>query len=287
MFRNVAAVGSRHPAIVWGIVMAAIFIVEYFVMIALPVLLAEPHSRILEALIDAVTLTAVIAPLIWWTIVKPARQLEQVRTQFMAELLTRLEAERRRYALELHDGVGQTLSVLVAGLRSEHDRAPDNERIERLQTVAQDSLRDIKRLARGMRPSLLDDLGIGPALERLVADMRESHSVEITLDITELNDIRLPDAIETATFRIIQEALANIVTHAHAKHARVVVGCTPRAVQIQVSDDGRGLDESQQINSNHLGLRGMKERAQLLGGSFKINARLGGGTQIDVAIPLT
>lgn len=289
MYRNVTPVYSRYPAIVWGMMLAAIFSVEYVVMLALPVVLPEPRSRLLDAVFDAVILTAVVAPLIWWTVVRPARAHEQLRARFLAELFSRLEAERRRNALELHDGVGQQLSVLVSGLRSSLETEPGNERLKNLLANSQGALQDVKRLARGMRPSILDDLGIRPAIERMMSDVHETQPLDVNLDLVNFGDCRLPEAVETTVYRIVQEAMANVVSHAHAHHVGVCISRDADGLHIQVQDDGKGIDLTRVSESDPgcLGLRGMRERAALMNGIMTIATRPGNGTRIDVFIPLS
>lgn len=280
-----------HPAAVWLLVLATIFVTEYIVMLVLPWLLGPEPPRFLEAAVDAVSLTTVVAPVIWWTVVRPLKEVIRLRTQFLTDLFSRIETDRRGTAHELHDGIGQSLSLLVSGLRSAHETATGSEaalRSERLLRLAQEALKDVKRLALGLRPSLLDDLGLAPALERLTADVRENHPVELTLDVAEVAGVRFSEPVETAVFRIVQEALANVVTHAKAKSVSVELRRSGAELAITVADDGCGFDSSDgnMATASHLGLIGMRERAQLLGGEFVIDSALGRGTRFTATIPV-
>src|SRR6516162_2928596 len=169
---------ALHPAAVWLLVLAAMFVTEYSVMMALPWLLPPERSPLLEAAVDAILLISVLAPVIWWTVVRPLREVIRLRNRFLADLFARIEADRRHMARELHDGTGQSLSLLISGLRSVRDSLGDPDtvgRYEHLLKLASQALTDVKRLALGLRPSVLDDLGLEPALERLVEDLRQQH----------------------------------------------------------------------------------------------------------------
>ncbi|MFO0965255.1 MAG: sensor histidine kinase [Gemmataceae bacterium] len=283
--------GARwRPALAFVVVLIAIFAAEYAVMLILPRVLPPESPRVLEAVVDAVVLTAVLAPLVWWTVVRPLREVIHLRARFLTDLFSRIETDRRGTAHELHDGVGQSLSLLVSGLRSAHEAAGDPAaaaRTDHLLQLARQALKDVKRLALGMRPSLLDDLGLAPALERLAADVRDNHPIELLVDIAALAGQRFPDAVETTVFRIVQEALANVVVHSGAHHASVRVRRGERRLELEVIDDGAGFDLSDgKLERGHLGLIGMRERALLLGGDFTINTAPGEGTHIAATIPI-
>jgi signal transduction histidine kinase len=264
------------------------FVTEYAVMLALPWLLPPQHSRLLESAVDAMLLIAVLAPVIWWTVVRPLREVIRLRNRFLADLFARIEADRRHTAQELHDGTGQSLALLITGLRSVREAPADPEataRCEHLLKLAGEALTDVKRLALGLRPSLLDDLGLAPALERLVADLREQHPLELSLDTDDVTGIRLPEAVETAVFRIAQEALANVVAHAGATSASVTVRRRAGAVTVEVVDDGSGIAPAGWRKGGHLGLIGMRERATLLGGEFAALSAPARGTRVTATIP--
>lgn len=280
-----------HPARVWAVVTLVVFATECVVMLALPWVLPEGHSRVLEAALDAVVLTAVVSPVLWLTIVRPLREVLRIRTRFLGDLFAAIEAERRRIAYDLHDGVGQSLSLLVSGLRSAHDgiTQPDvARRCRDLQTLAEAALRDVKRLALGLRPSLLDDLGLAPALERVVADTREHHAIDLALDVAGVADERLPERVETAVFRIVQEALSNVLRHSGATHASVRIWRGEGNVGVLVEDDGRGIEPAHLSapRPGHLGLTGMRERATLLGGTLSVESGHGRGTRVTATIPV-
>jgi signal transduction histidine kinase len=283
-----------HPARVWFVVLALIFMAEYAVMLVLPWLLPTDLSWFTESVVDSVLLTIVVAPVLWWTVVRPLQQVIGIRTRYLTELFSNIEVERRRMAHELHDGVGQSLTMLVSGLRTLH-ASPDKpdlpERLLALQQVAEVALRDIRQLALGLRPSLLDDLGLAPAIEQVAADVQENHyPLELTVDVDEVTGKRLPDTIETAVFRIFQEALNNTVKHSAARRASVKVRLQGSSVVLRMTDDGRGFDAGrlgrQALGSGHLGLLGMRERATLLEGTLVVDSQPGHGTRVTFAVPV-
>jgi signal transduction histidine kinase len=277
-----------YPAAVWVFVLVIVFATEYAVMLVLPWVVTGQSSALLEATVDAVTLTAVLAPIIWGVVVKPLQEVVRLRTRFLSDLFAQIEVDRRRTAYELHDGVGQSLSLLVSVLRSTQDTVADHEkptRRERSLRLAESALKDVKRVALGLRPSLLDDLGLAPAIERLVSDVREHSVLDVKLDASQIEGIRLDDAIETGVFRIVQEALANAITHAKARCATVTMHRRDGTLTVEVDDDGCGFDSQRGSASGHLGLIGMQERAALLGGQLTVHSELGRGTRIAASIP--
>lgn len=281
----------REPLWVWLVVLGTVFAAEAAVMAVLPWMLPDDSPRWATAAADAVLLTLVVAPVLWSLLVRPLREANRVRAEFLAELFRHIEADRRKTARDLHDGVGQALTVLVSGLRSASAQAASDDAVRRcadLKQMARQALEDVKRLALGLRPSLLDDLGLAPALERLVADLCRSHPVEVDLDAGEVAGVRLPEAVETAVFRIAQEALSNVVAHARASRVTVRVSREAGAVVLAVSDDGVGVPAGVRTGRRpgHLGLTGMRERATLLGGVMTLESAPGQGTRVVVKLPV-
>ncbi len=280
----------QYPIVVWLILLGVVFITEYAVMLVLPLVLVANSPRALEAFVDAVVLTVILAPALWWTIVRPLTEVIRLRTQFLADLFAHIEQDRRQTAHELHDGVGQLLTLLISGLRSSkvcRETEACSGRVNDFQRLAEDALTEVRRLSLGLRPSLLDDLGLAPALERLVDDVRIHHPVQISLEMAGDAGRKLPDDVATAIFRIVQEALSNIMKHSKAKQATIRVRRESKQILAEVSDDGCGIEPAivSLPPAGHLGLRGMSERASLLGGKFSLDTAPGQGTRITVAIP--
>jgi len=210
------------------------------------------------------------------------------------KVISAQEDERHRLARELHDETAQTIGALSIAI----DRARDDlvaqgvastEHLGRAKEIASSLLRDIRRLIRDLRPMVLDDMGLEPAVRWYLETQLEQTGVRTAFEFSVSND-RLPAEIESYLFRIIQEATTNIVRHAAAQHAMVRLEADEAIVRLVVSDDGRGLLEGTAPHFNpanpHLGLLGIRERVSLLGGRIHIESAPGAGTRIEVEIPL-
>ena len=286
-------VGPRallYPTTLWLLILAVLFITEYAVMLVLAKILPGEPSTLVGALIDSLTITAVLAPVIWWTLVRPLREVIRLRTKFLGDLFAAIENERRQTAYELHDGIGQELSLLISGLKSAHDSFQDPANAARchdLQRLAQSALKEVRRIALGLRPSLLNDLGLVAAVEKVIRDFKGHTPVEISLKADSLVGIRLADTVETTLFRIIQEGLSNVVKHSGARNASVELVLDAGWITLTIRDDGHGFDPREQINrkDGHMGLMGMRERSALLGGSFFLESSPGKGSCLCVTIP--
>lgn len=262
-------------------------------MLLLPKESPAQYSRVLHATIDAVVLTIILAPVLWWMLVRPLRNLAAMRERFLGDLFSTIEDERRRIAHELHDGVGQSLTLIISGLKSLPDTTSSEDlgrRRQNLQDFSERALADVKQLAAGLRPSLLDHLGLAPAIERVVADLRQHNGFEISCELETMRQLRLSERTEIAVFRIFQEAMNNAVKHSGAKHVSVQLVRESTAVLLKVCDDGRGIDpltlKEQAATGGHLGLIGMRERVGQLDGELSVDSTSGKGTCITARLPL-
>ena len=211
---------------------------------------------------------------------------EKVRRELVGRMIRAHEDERARLSRELHDGVGQALTALLVGLRRTEDAASLQEaRIaaRRQRELVAQTIDDLGRLARGLRPLALDDLGLAAALERYAGEKARTFGFEIEVGAGGLG--RLPADVETALYRIAQEALANVGAHGRARRVRVAVTRADGEVRLVVTDDGRGFD-LRRTRAAGLGLQDIRERAVLLGGRAEVRSRLKRGTTITVALPL-
>lgn len=193
------------------------------------------------------------------------------------------EAERRRIARDLHDGPAQSLVVLSRGLRRMSAGSADGtEPADALAALAQETLRSIRETIGALRPSLLDDLGLVAALGSLGEQHRtESTAVELRV-VGEPR--RLEDHVEVAAYRIAQEALANSVTHAGCARIEVSLEFAPGVVTLAISDDGCGFDDSL-VPRGSLGILGMRERADLVGGALAVESSAGKGATVRFTVP--
>ncbi len=222
---------------------------------------------------------------------KERAEREILRAQYVQGVIAAQEDERKRVARELHDSTSQSLTSLMIGLKMLEEtcqRCRKLERVSELRNIAGQTLEDVHSLAIQLRPSVLDDLGLPDALRRYVAEFQRRYpSLNIDLAITGFENRRLPSEVETALYRIIQEALTNIIRHAEAQTASILVECRANSVLAIVDDDGKGFDVSSKFyQDGHLGLYGIQERVELLSGQVEIESELGHGTSIYVNIPL-
>jgi len=199
------------------------------------------------------------------------------------------EQERRRIARELHDEAGQLMASVLVGLRALDDSHSIDEakaQAQRLREIVVKAIDELGRLARGLHSSVLDDHGLGVALERYAADYSRTRNIAVNLALDELY-IDLPPAVQLAVFRIIQEALTNVARHAAASTIGIRVARSARGLETTVADNGRGFDaDAASLHSEvHLGLHSMRERAAILGGTVSVTSAAT-GTTISVHIPL-
>jgi two-component system, NarL family, sensor histidine kinase DevS len=213
---------------------------------------------------------------------------QRVSRDVVGRVVAAQELERKRLARELHDETGQALTSILLGLKPlERALAGDEGRdaMTAVRELVVSTLRDVRRLAVELRPSALDDFGLVPALERLIETFREQTGIQVDLE-SRLGEKRLPSAVETALYRIVQEALTNIVKHSGARRVSVVLTDKDGSVNALVEDDGRGFDPSA-ARDEGLGLVGMRERLALVGGRLRIESGAGKGTTLVAEVPLT
>ena len=202
------------------------------------------------------------------------------------------EDERRRLALELHDGIGQTLTALVNHLRRMRQAAANAAAAEGLDQgieLADLALDDVRELSRLLRPSVLDDLGLNAALSWLVRIMRERAGLATLLDWRLEESAELDPEVETLVFRIVQEGLNNIVKHSGQLDARVTIAGGGARLELEIADSGRGFEPAEVLSRTGeagLGLRGIRDRIEVFGGRFELDAIRGRGCHLRIVIPL-
>jgi two-component system, NarL family, sensor histidine kinase DevS len=213
---------------------------------------------------------------------------QRVASDALRRVVAGQELERKRLARELHDETGQALTSILLGLRSIEESSKEKpelrEAVLALREIVVDTLQDVRRLAVELRPKALDDFGLVPALEWLSETFAEQTEVDVHLQAA-LGEDRLPAEIETALYRIVQEALTNVVKHAQASTVSVVLTRKGQSVVAVVEDDGRGFDPTQ-TREEGLGLVGMRERIALLGGRVTVESSERGGTTVAVEVPV-
>jgi signal transduction histidine kinase len=197
------------------------------------------------------------------------------------------ELERRRLARELHDETGQALTSILLGLRAAEDaREPEEtgRALADLRELVVATLQDVRRLAVQLRPAALDDFGLVPALERLTQTFSEASGVRVDLE-ARIGETRLPPDVETTLYRLVQEALTNVVKHAGAASVSILLVRRDGMVTLVIEDDGRGFDAAE-ARGDGLGLVGMRERVALHDGRFTLESTPDGGTTLAVDVPL-
>jgi signal transduction histidine kinase len=210
----------------------------------------------------------------------------RIQRDALQRVVSAQELERKRLARELHDETGQALTSMLLGLRTlEAAESLDDAHAASTalrETVVQ-TLQDVRRLAVELRPSVLDDFGLVPALERLAEAFGEQTGLTVHLEAR--FDARLPGEVETALYRIVQEALTNIVKHARARQVSILLTRKDSAVAVVIEDDGRGFTPGD-VDDAGLGLLGMRERLTLLDGTLTIESAAGTGTTLVAEVPL-
>jgi two-component system sensor histidine kinase UhpB len=213
-------------------------------------------------------------------------RLELERRQSALRALSAQEGERVRVARELHDEIGQTLTAIA--LEAERNAAMkdgnDRESWERAAALAQRSVEDLRRIARRLRPEALDDLGLVNALIALSTRMSEHSGIPIARRLSESLPEHAPE-VDLVVYRVVQEALTNVVRHSRATRAEVELETQGDRLRVAVRDNGRGMPTAD-LTDGRNGITGMRERAMLVGGSLSVKSEEGKGTEIALEVPL-
>ncbi len=222
-------------------------------------------------------------------------QKEAARTQLLEKVMAAQEEERRRIARDLHDEFAQTLTALTIHLQSAMKNLPDGmadlqQQFKETQNLTAQTLKEVTQWILELRPTVLDDLGLVPAIRWYAENRLEPLQVRVTVEAIGLKQ-RLPAGIETALFRIVQEAVNNIAKHARAQTVHIRLEACDDKVCATIEDDGRGFDAEDALalkdGMRGLGLLGMRERAGLVGGTLTLDSRPGRGTNVRVEVPWT
>jgi two-component system, NarL family, sensor histidine kinase UhpB len=220
-----------------------------------------------------------------------ALQANRHELQMLSHRLVEVqEDERVAIARELHDEAGQALTSIMVGLHLlEQDLADHPEaarvRIVELKKMAESVMGGLHQLAVNLRPASLDKLGLVPALRQFLEQFARQNNVEVISDLSQMEGTRLPPEVETALFRIVQEALINIARHARATSAGVILTRRNGVVTAIIEDNGVGFDPDKATHTGRLGLLGMRERAEMLGGNLTLESSPGTGTTIYAEVP--
>jgi len=218
------------------------------------------------------------------------RELAQSRSeleQLSSRLVDAQEEERRSISRELHDEVGQSLGALLVDIGRLASNLPADgseirDRLDRMKSLTERTVGTVRDIALLLRPSMLDDLGLVAALEWQGREVSRRSEMEVAVESANVSD-DLPDEYKICVYRLVQEALTNAVRHARARNAKVRVTGGARAIDIEVTDDGRGFDPER---TRGLGILGMEERVKRLGGVLTVKSTPGHGTVVKAELPL-
>lgn len=214
---------------------------------------------------------------------------EYLQRDFLHRVMAGQEGERKRIARELHDQTGQALASFMVDLKVLENAQSANDLgqgIARLKKAITEEMEAIHDLAVALRPTVLDDLGLVPAVEMLARNFEKRHRIQVRLNFLGLLDRRLDLCLETCVYRIIQEALTNIARHAQATEVTIFLEGREETLRGGVEDNGLGFEPENIDQAKHMGIYGMRERIQLLGGSFHIDSDKGIGAMISFEIPI-
>jgi two-component system sensor histidine kinase UhpB len=210
-------------------------------------------------------------------------RLEQERRESGRRALSVQESERRRVARELHDEVGQTLTAMLLQVEGLATAVPDSAQaqLDELRETARTGAEEVRRIAQRLRPEALEELGLQAAMLALLdgvaaqARLRTHHQIE--------RDLPLNPEDELVVYRVAQEALTNVVRHAQASNVSLSLSADDGAVVLRIGDDGRGI--APELLDSSYGIRGMRERALLIGARLDVRSRLGEGTTVELVVP--
>ena len=227
-----------------------------------------------------------IAWLIYHNRVSHLKEIAETKTAFSRQLIESQEAERKRIAAELHDGLGQNLIVIknraMLGIKRGDDKERVLKELNNISESAAQALEEVREITNNLRPQLLDRLGLTKAITAMLKKV--SGVIEIESEIDPIDNI-FHETQEISIYRIVQESLNNVIKHSNASNAIVRIKREENKVLITIEDNGKSFDPANVRSSGGgLGLVGLKERAQLLSGEFLIDSRIGEGTKIRVEI---
>lgn len=282
------------PLRVFAVILILVFIVETGIMFVIATVAPVKSDSPFMGVLDALVLTAILCPAVWWLVVRPLRSLVEERGVLLTRLFRAQEEERTRLARDLHDELGQQLTVVLLGMRAAEQAPTVEEARQRIDVARQavtGSLEAARRIARGLSPSVLTDFGLTVAVDRLCESVRAAGVIEIERDPGAALP-RLRPEVEIAAYRVVQEAVTNAARHSGAKRVRVSLELDGDSLKLGVRDDGRGFGESEGGGGggggggpSGLGMQGMRERVHLLGGAWRSACDAASGTTIEASIP--
>lgn len=272
---------------------ALAFVLEWLLMVCLPGLVDPETNTMAASLLDSGILVLVLGPLAWLMFMVPLIRLNDLKTRLLNKLIEAQEETLGRVARDLHDGVGQSVTGLLVGVRAIEETSGEPGVREMLRALREQGAlahEELRRLVRGLRPYQLDELGLGSALKLEADTLRERSGVHVEFATAPETDGRWPKPVESALYRIAQEAIANALDHGKPKTIQIRIFRDPDGLGVEIIDDGGGFDTKAAWAGTEthrpFGLLSMKERANLLGGSFSVDSMPGSKTVVKALIPV-
>lgn len=292
MFDNNSTLVRRASLQLFFLILALTFLVEASIMVLSQMLFDKPQMTLMFGILDAALLTVVIAPAIWLLVVKPIQTLAESREHLLHALLAAQEHERSRIARDLHDELGQQLTAIQVGLgtlEAAHELQEAKKLAAGLRKVGAMAQEEVRRLSSGLRPGVLEELGLIVALERLCEDFETRSGLTVHRNLGAEIRTRLPQSVEIALYRILQESLTNVAKHAEASLVEVSMNHEKDQLILAIADNGKGLHGHgimpEKVGRDGLGLSFIQERVQMLGGISTIAESKLGGTLIRITVP--
>jgi len=211
--------------------------------------------------------------------------------QTLEKIIFAQELERRKWALEVHDGIIQSLANIHLRLQAYRkiltkDPQGAEQDLVKVEELVAEAIAEARGIVDDLRPSILDDIGLVPAIEKYIRRVKEDNHISVSFELGRSIPM-LSSEVETSVYRIIQEALSNVRKHARATEVRVEVDSLGNRLIAKVTDNGQGFDvEAVDIEGDNWGLIGMRERAEIIGGSLQIESRIGQGTVVYLEAPI-
>lgn len=269
------------------------FLLEWVVMVCLPGLVDPERHTMAASLLDSGILVLVLGPLAWLMFMVPLARLNDLKTRLLNKLIEAQEETLGRIARDLHDGVGQSVTGLLVGIRAIEETSGEPGVRQMLMSLREQGAaahEELRRLVRGLRPYQLDELGLGSALKLEADTLMERASVFVEFHAADGTGGRWPRMVESALYRIAQEAIANALEHGKPRNILIRIFRDPDGLGVEITDDGGGFDIAAAWAGTEsrrpFGLLSMRERATLLGGSFSVDSRPGFKTVVRALIPV-
>ena len=280
-----------QPWVLAAVVIATAFLVETGIMLLAVLRDSFTGSTLLLALLDATVLSVALVPVLWLLLVKPVRRLADERGDLLDQLIKSQDRERARLASEIHDQVGQELTAVLLGLRSIRESqslAQTHALAEETHGVASQCMATVRQVSRRLMPPTLADFGLASAIDQLIAGLPTQGGLQIVHSL-DMDLPRLSMQTETAAFRIVQESVTNVLRHAEATEATVRLAIQGDYLRLTVEDNGIGPGSVRAglVGTSTMGVRGMLQRAEALGGTFDLRPGVNGGTVVQAELPRT